>query len=57
MFPLMIKSKKAIQAVVEQSYSLVCLNDNIHIRNYQQTMESISAAFETILPEKSSFEV
>ena len=57
MFPLMIKSKKAIQAVREQSYSLVCLNDNIHIRNYQQTMESISAAFETILPEKSSFEV
>ena len=57
MFPLMIKSKKAIKAVREQSYSLVCLNDSVHIRNYQETMENIQASFETILPEKSSFEV
>ena len=57
MFPLMIKSKKAIKAVREQSYSLVCLNDNVHIRNYQQTMENIKHSFKAILPEKSSFEV
>ena len=57
MFPLMIKSKKAIKAVREQSYSLVSLNDSVHIRNYQETMENIQASFETILPEKSSFEV
>ena len=57
MFPLMIKSKKAIKAVREQSYSLVCLNDSVHIRNYQETMENIQASFEIILPEKSSFEV
>ena len=56
MFPLMLKSKKAIQAVKNQSYSLVCLNDSIHIRNYEQTMEQIKAAFEVILPHKSSFE-
>ena len=57
MFPLMIKSKKAIQAVRKQSYSLVCLNDNIHIRNYQQTMENIKESFEYLLPEKCSFEL
>jgi len=57
MFPLMIKSKKAIRAIREQSYSLVCLNDNVHIRNYQKTMESLKESFETILPEKSSFEL
>ena len=56
MFPLMIKSKKAIKAVREQTYSLVCLNDNVHIRNYQQTMENIKSSFEAILPDKSSFE-
>ncbi len=57
MFPLMIRSKNAIKAVREQSYSLVCLNDNIHIRNYQQTMDNIKESFEMILPEKSDFEL
>ena len=57
MFPLMIKSRKAIKAVREQTYSLVCLNDNVHIRNYEQTMEKIKSSFEAILPEKSSFEI
>jgi len=57
MFPLMIKSKQAIKAVREQSYTLVCLNDNIHIRNYQQTHENLKKSFEAILPEKSDFEI
>lgn len=52
----MIKSKKAIRAVREQRYSLVCLNDSVHIRNYQQTMKNIKDSFEIILPEKSTFE-
>ena len=56
MFPLMVKSKRAIKAIREQSYSLVCLNDNVHIRNYETVMENLKAAFESILPEKSSFE-
>lgn len=57
MFPLMIKAKKAIKAVREQSYSLVCLNDNVHIRNYQQTMGNLKESFEIILPEKSGYEL
>jgi len=57
MFPLVIKPKQAIEAVRNQSYKLVCLNDNVHIRNYQQVMENIQAAFESILSEKSSFEI
>lgn len=56
MFPLLIKSAKAVEAIRSQSYSLVCLNDNQHIRNYEQVMERISDAFRTILPDKSSFE-
>lgn len=57
MFPLMIKSKQAVRAIYAQSYSLICLNDNVHIRNYVQVMENIKNAFESILPEKSSFEL
>ena len=57
MFPLMIRPKQAVAAVRNQSYKLVCLNDNVHIRNYQQVMKNIQEAFESILPEKSTFEL
>ena len=57
MFPLMVRPKQAVRAIREQAYSLVCLNDNIHIRNYAQVMENIENAFESILPEKSAFEL
>ena len=53
----MLRPKKAIRAIYEQSYSLICLNDNVHIRHYEQVMEEIKNAFESILPEKSSFEL
>lgn len=53
----MVKPKQAIKAIYNQSYSLICLNDNVHIRNYEQVMENIKSAFESILPEKSSFEL
>ena len=36
---------------------LVCLNDNVHIRNYDAVMQELHDAFEHILPEKSSFEL
>ena len=57
MFPLILRSKSAIRAIFEQSYSLVCLNDNVHIRNYTQTMHKIQEAFDHVLPEKSNFEI
>ena len=57
MFPLMIKPNKAIKAIYEQRYSLICLNDNVHIRNYRQVMGNIQNAFESILPHKSKFEI
>lgn len=57
MFPLMVRPKQAIKAIYQQSYTLICLNDNVHIRNYDQVMEDLTAAFNSILPEKSSFEL
>lgn len=56
MFPLVIRSEQAIKAIYEQTYSLICLNDNVHIRNYESVMERLQQAFRHILPEKSSFE-
>ena len=40
-----------------QAYSLICLNDNVHIRNYDIVMQNLHDAFQSILPEKSSFEL
>jgi hypothetical protein len=57
MFPLVMRAGEAIRAVREQSYRLVCLNDNVHIRNYGQVMRDLENSFEAILPEKSSFEI
>lgn len=56
MFPLMVRPRQAVRAIYNQSYSLICLNDNVHIRNYDRVMADIRAAFESILPEKSDFE-
>ncbi len=57
MFPLMVRPKQAIKAIYRQSYTLICLNDNVHIRNYDLVMDNIKDAFQHILPEKSSFEI
>lgn len=56
MFPLMVRPRQAAEAIRTQSHALVCLNDNVHIRNYDQVMGNIRDAFESILPEKSDFE-
>lgn len=56
MFPLLIKAGKGIEAVRQQKYKLVCLNDNQHIRNYNRVMAELEEAFQSILPDKSSFE-
>lgn len=57
MFPLVFKSAQAIKAIRSQTYSLVCVNDSEYIRNYDKTLNDIRLAFESILPEKSSFEL
>lgn len=57
MFPLMVRPKQAVKAIREQSYTLICLNDNVHIRNYDMVIDNIRNAFQSILPEKSSFEI
>ena len=57
MFPLMVKPKQAVEAIRKQKYKLVCINDSVHIRNYEQVMQNLEAAFQSILPDKSSFEL
>lgn len=56
MFPLVIKSAQAIDAINEQKYSLICLNDNQNIKGYDNVMRKIESSFLHIFPDKSSFE-
>jgi len=57
MFPLIFKSKQAIEAIKQQKFLLVCINDNEHIPDFEQTMRKVEMAFDSILPEKSAFEI
>lgn len=57
MFPLLTRPKKAVKAIYDQRYKLICLNDNQHIPKYDQVMDNIDSAFKTILPQRSSFEL
>lgn len=57
MFPLMIRPGQAVKAINRQSYTLICLNDNVHIRNYDLVISHIKKAFQRLFPEKSSFEI
>jgi hypothetical protein len=56
MFPLVLRPGKAAKAVRSGQYKLLCLNDNIHIRNYEAVMQSLKDSFEAVFPGKSSFE-
>lgn len=56
MYPLMVRSEQAVRAIREQKYSLICLNDNVRIRHYDEVMQKVRGAFESILPDKCSFE-
>lgn len=56
MFPLVFRSAKAIRAIRDQQYKLVCINDSEYIRNFDAVMHGLHESFQQILPEKSSFE-
>ena len=57
MFPLIFKTKKAVEAIRNQSYTLVCINDNEHIKDFENTTYQLQEAFDSILSEKSKFEL
>lgn len=57
MFPLMVRPRQAVEAIRNHSYKLICLNDNVNIRNYDLVIKNIREAFESILPDKSGFEI
>lgn len=47
----------AINAIINQKYKLICLNDTVNITNFEQVKDEITDAFNNILSIKSSFEI
>ena len=50
-------NKILIEDIKKQKYKLICINDSSENIDFDKTKEELIKTFETILPEKSSFEV
>ena len=46
----------ALEAIRKGSYKLICVNDTVNTSNFELQKQQVIEAFETLLPEKSSFE-
>ena len=49
--------KACSDAIREQKYRIICINDNENISNLEVLIRTIKESFDLILPHKSSFEV
>lgn len=47
---------QALNVIRKQIYPMICINDNI-VRDFEKQKEELIEAFESILPEKSNFEI
>ena len=47
---------KLCKAIEKQKYKMICLNDS-NIEHFEETRDKVNAALDSILPEKSSFEL
>lgn len=50
-------NNQIISDILKQKSKLICLNDNSKIKDFEGAKNDINKAFDTILPEKSSFEL
>lgn len=55
-FDLSNSNEKIVNAIKKQKYHIVCLNDSYEEINFKEVQKEINDAFESLLPEKSSFE-
>jgi len=49
--------RQICHSIENQKYNMVCINDSEKIDNFDELKTSIAQSFETILPDKSSFEL
>ena len=49
-------NQKVFNKIKKQKLKMICVNDMVSKENYERVKNELIEAFETILPEKSSFE-
>ena len=49
-------NKMVYEKIKKQKMKMICVNDMVSNKNYERIKQELIEAFETILPEKSSFE-
>ena len=45
-----------VESITKQKYKMICINDSISIKNFEQLKNQVIGAFETILMSKSEYE-
>lgn len=50
------QDRKMLQTICKQTRKFICLNDSYQLTDFDDTKKQLQAAFEQILPERSSFE-
>lgn len=55
-FELTNKNDTILKAIKKQKYHIICMNDSTPEIEFEKVQKEILAAFESVLPEKSSFE-
>lgn len=56
LFMLKEGNSEALNAIKDQSFKMICINDTVDIKEFEMQKEEIKRAFNEILPEKSLFE-
>lgn len=49
--------KRAVNAILSKSTSIICVNDSIHVQDFTKSKLQLQAALQQILPNKSKFEL
>jgi len=57
LYKIGIEDQELLEAIEEQKYKIVCLNDTEEIENFERAKKSINNSFEKVLNEKSDFEI
>ena len=57
LFEIKEDNKELLNTIKKQKYKTICINDNNDIKDITKIKEEIIDAFETILPDKSNFEI
>jgi Stealth protein CR2, conserved region 2/Stealth protein CR1, conserved region 1 len=56
-FNISSQTKEVIDAINNQKHSLICINDNVNVNNFEKIKLEIISSFDKIFPDKSSFEL